>query len=48
MDITMQITAAADYIRTKELQDLDSYIVPYSLNDNQGIMGCLQLAVRAK
>jgi len=38
----------ADYIRTKELQDLDSYIVPYSLNDNQGIMGCLQLAVRAK
>lgn len=37
----------ADYIRTKELQDLDSYIVPYSLDDNQGIMGCLQLAVRA-
>lgn len=37
----------ADYIRTKELQDLDSYIVPYSLEDNQGIMGCLQLAVRA-
>lgn len=37
----------SDYIRTKELEDLDSYIVPYSLNDNQGIMGCLQLAVRA-
>lgn len=37
----------AGYVRTKELEDLDSYIVPYSLGDNQGIMGCLQLAVRA-
>lgn len=36
----------AGYVRTKELEDLDSYIVPCSLNDNQGIMGCLQLAVR--
>lgn len=37
----------AGYVRTKELEDLDSYIVPCSLNDNQGIMGCLQLAVRS-
>lgn len=37
----------ASYVRTKELENLESYIVPYSLGDNQGIMGCLQLAVRA-
>jgi len=37
----------AGYVRTKELEDLDSYIVPCSLNDNQGIMGCLQLASRS-
>lgn len=37
----------ADYVDTPELRDLDSYIVPCSLNDNQGIMGCLQLAVEA-
>lgn len=36
----------AGYVVTKELQDLESYIVPYSLNDNQGIMGCLQLALQ--
>lgn len=36
----------ANYIRTKELADLDTYIVPCSLNDNQGIMGCLQLAMQ--
>ena len=35
------------YIDTKELSDLDSYIVPAALNDKQGIMGCLQLAVMA-
>ncbi len=32
------------YINTKELKDIDNYIVPASLNDNQGIMGCIQLA----
>lgn len=32
------------YIKTKELIDIDHYIVPCSLHDNQGIMGCLQLA----
>lgn len=35
------------YINTKELSDLDSYIVPAGLKDQQGIMGCLQLAVNA-
>lgn len=33
-----------DYIKTKEMADLDTYIVPASLNDNQGIMGALELA----
>lgn len=32
------------YINTKEMHDLDNYIVPASLQDNQGIMGCIQLA----
>lgn len=32
------------YIRTSQIQDLDHYIVPAALNDNQGIMGCIQLA----
>lgn len=36
------------YIKTKELEDLEHYIVPASLQDNQGIMGCLELAKRAK
>lgn len=32
------------YIKTPSLEDLENYIVPASLNDNQGIMGCIQLA----
>jgi fructokinase len=32
------------YVKAPQLEDLDHYIVPASLNDNQGIMGCLQLA----
>jgi fructokinase len=32
------------YVKTSQLEDLDNYIVPASLNDNQGIMGCIQLA----
>lgn len=32
------------YIRTKEMQDIDTYIVPASLQDNQGILGCIRLA----
>lgn len=37
----------AGYMDTQELRDLDSYIVPCSLGDNQGVMGCLQLAAEA-
>lgn len=37
----------ADYIKTSELEDINNYIVPSSLNDNQGIMGCIQLAKNA-
>ncbi len=32
------------YINTKQLKDIAHYIVPASLNDNQGIMGAIQLA----
>lgn len=34
----------AGYVQARELEDLDSYIVPSRLRDNQGIMGCLKLA----
>lgn len=33
------------YIKTKELDDLEQYVVLPSLNDNQGIMGALQLGL---
>ena len=33
------------YLKTKELDDLEHYIVKPALNDNQGVMGCLRLAV---
>lgn len=36
------------YIKTEELEHIESYIVPASLHDDQGIMGCLELARRAK
>ena len=36
------------YIKTKELEEIEQYIVPASLNDNQGILGCLKLAIDAK
>ncbi|NLP34740.1 MAG: ROK family protein [Clostridiales bacterium] len=32
------------YINTEQMKDIDNYIVPASLNDDQGIMGCIQLA----
>lgn len=32
------------YIVTPELEDIDNYIVPASLHDDQGIMGCIRLA----
>ena len=38
----------AGYIHTKELDDIDDYIVPASLSDNQGIMGAIQLGVLAE
>ena len=37
----------AGYVNTKELDNIDDYIVPPSLNDNQGIMGCVKLALMA-
>ena len=36
------------YIQAKGMQDLDSYIVLPSLNDNQGILGALKLAMDAE
>lgn len=35
------------YIKTEELSHMDHYIVPASLNDDQGIMGALELGRRA-
>ncbi|MBO4901032.1 MAG: ROK family protein [Lachnospiraceae bacterium] len=35
------------YIRAAELEDMDTYIVPASLGDDQGIMGALKLAALA-
>ncbi len=32
------------YLETKELRDMDQYIVPASLHDDQGIMGAIELA----
>lgn len=36
------------YIKTKEIDDLDSFIVPQSLDDKQGILGALKLGLIAK
>lgn len=38
----------AGYIRTNAIQNLDSYIVGVSLNDNQGVMGAVKLAMDAE
>lgn len=35
------------YIQTSEVKDMEHYIVPASLNDDQGIMGALELGRRA-
>lgn len=35
------------YITAPELEDIDAYIVPPSLNDNQGVLGCVELGRRA-
>ena len=36
----------AGYIQTEELADIDHFVVPARLHDDQGIMGCLELARR--
>lgn len=36
-----------DYLSTKELDDIDNYIVPAALGDDQGILGALKLAMDA-
>ncbi|MCR5213610.1 MAG: ROK family protein [Eubacterium sp.] len=36
------------YISTKELDDMDSYIVPAGCKDDQGILGCIKLAMNAE
>lgn len=38
----------AGYIKTPELEDLETYIVPNSLHENQGILGCIELGRRAQ
>jgi fructokinase len=35
------------YLQGKGLDDLDNYIVPVSLGDNQGVMGAVKLAMDA-
>ena len=35
------------YLNTKELKDMDNYIVPNILNDNQGILGAIELGRQA-
>lgn len=35
------------YIVTKEIKDMEHYIVPASLHDDQGIMGCIKLGLDA-
>ena len=35
------------YIKTKELENIDTYIVPASLHDDQGIMGAVKLGLDA-
>lgn len=44
--VRQEVTAQLNgYIKTKELEDMNTYIVLPSLNDNQGIMGALKLAM---
>lgn len=39
------IRQMSGYIKTKELEDIENYVVLPSLNDNQGIMGALKLGL---
>ncbi len=41
------LTLLNNYIDTKIIHDIDSYIVPAELHDNQGILGCAVLAQEA-
>ncbi len=41
------IEKVSGYIDTAELRDMDSYICPAGLNDDQGIMGAVKLAMNA-
>lgn len=43
---TKVIEMLGGYVQAKELEDMEHYIVPASLHDDQGIMGCLELARR--
>ena len=36
------------YLATKELENIDDYIVPAGCNDDQGIMGAIKLAMDAE
>lgn len=38
----------AGYVNTREIAEMDQYIVPASLNDDQGIMGCIKLAMNSE
>lgn len=44
-EVTRQLNG---YLHTDELAAIERYIVPYSLHDDQGIMGCLKLAMNAE
>ncbi|MCR5687359.1 MAG: ROK family protein [Lachnospiraceae bacterium] len=41
------IEKLAGYIHTGEIEDIDNYVVPASLSDDQGIKGAIQLGVLA-
>jgi fructokinase len=45
-EIRAQVSSMLNgYLNTRQLNDMEHYIVPASLHDDQGIMGCLKLAV---
>ena len=44
---TQVVSLLNGYINTTQLQNIDDYIVPASLNGDQGIMGCIKLGLNA-
>lgn len=42
------LTLLNGYMNTKELSDIDTYILPSSLHGDQGIIGCIELAKNKK